>query len=47
LICGLVALEASSWLHLLQDGDPLPRLPRIIRMLGRTRRRGKGDWFSG
>jgi uncharacterized metal-binding protein len=47
LICGLVALEASSWLHLLQDGDPLPRLPRIIRMLGRTRRRGKGGWFSG
>jgi hypothetical protein len=43
VICGLVALEASSWLHLLQDGDPLPRLPRVLR---RRRRRRQGGWFS-
>ena len=35
LIATLVGVEASSWLHLLQDGDPMPRLPRILR-------RGKG-----
>ncbi|MFI0403714.1 MAG: DUF2227 family putative metal-binding protein [Cyanobium sp.] len=44
VICALVALEASSWLHLLQDGDPLPRLPRVLR---RRRRGGKRGWFSG
>jgi uncharacterized metal-binding protein len=43
VICGLVALEASSWLHLLQDGDPLPRLPRVLR---HRRRRRQGGWFS-
>jgi uncharacterized metal-binding protein len=44
VICGLVALEASSWLHLLQDGDPLPRLPRVLRQWrprGRRRRCGR------
>ncbi len=34
VICALTGLEASSWLHLLQDGDPLPRLPRPLRWLG-------------
>jgi len=24
LITALVAIEASAWLHLLQDGDPMP-----------------------
>ncbi len=31
LIAALVGLEASSWLHLIQDGDPDPRLPRLLR----------------
>jgi uncharacterized metal-binding protein len=40
LFCALVGLEASGWLHLLQDGDPLPRLPRPVRwLLGRAGRR--------
>jgi uncharacterized metal-binding protein len=39
LISGLVGIEASSWLHLLQDGDPMPRLPRMLRRLLRRRRR--------
>lgn len=33
VVCALVALEASSWLHLLQDGDPVPPLPRPVRWL--------------
>ena len=37
LIAALVGVEASSWLHLIQDGDPMPRLPRILRR-GRRRR---------
>lgn len=44
VICALVGLEASSWLHLLQDGDPLPRLPRLPRPRRRrcrTIRRGR------
>lgn len=33
-------VEASAWLHLIQDGDPLPRLPRPLRpLLSRRRRR--------
>jgi uncharacterized metal-binding protein len=28
MLCGL---EASAWLHLIQDGDPVPRLPRLLR----------------
>ena len=36
LLAALVGVEASSWLHLLQDGDPLPRQPRLLR---RTRKR--------
>ncbi len=39
LIAAFVGLEASSWLHLLQDGDPIPRLPRPLRALGRRWRR--------
>jgi len=38
-ITALLGLEASSWLHLLQDGDPMPRLPRPLRRLRRKRRR--------
>ncbi|MFO7629690.1 MAG: DUF2227 family putative metal-binding protein [Prochlorococcaceae cyanobacterium] len=38
VLAALVALEASSWLHLIQDGDPIPRLPRPLRALGRWRR---------
>lgn len=40
LIAALVGLEASAWLHLIQDGDPMPRLPRPLRQ--RRRRRGSG-----
>ena len=35
LIAALVGVEASGWLHLIQDGDPMPRLPRLLRRLGR------------
>ncbi len=35
LLTALAGLEASSWLHLLQDGDPWPRLPRPLRRLRR------------
>ena len=37
LLAALVGIEASSWLHLLQDGDPLPRWPRLFA--GRRRRK--------
>ncbi|MFN6344581.1 MAG: DUF2227 family putative metal-binding protein [Cyanobium sp.] len=40
LISALAGVEASSWLHLIQDGDPMPRLPRPLRHR-RTRRRGR------
>jgi len=48
LLAALVGLEASSWLHLVQDGDPLPRLPRplraVLRAAGRQRpRRRRGN----
>jgi uncharacterized metal-binding protein len=46
VMVALAGVEASSWLHLLQDGDPMPRLPRLLRPLlrrrprcGRSRRR--------
>ncbi|MEB3332211.1 MAG: DUF2227 family putative metal-binding protein [Synechococcaceae cyanobacterium] len=39
LLAALVGLEASTWLHLLQDGDPIPRLPRLLRLLLRGRPR--------
>lgn len=35
----LLGLEASAWLHLLQDGDPLPRRPRLLRRRPRALRR--------
>jgi len=35
-LAALVGLEASAWLHLLQDGDPGPHWPRLLR---RPRRR--------
>jgi uncharacterized metal-binding protein len=41
LIAALVGLEASAWLHLLQDGDPLPRPPRLLRACARWRRSQK------
>jgi len=31
----LAGLEASTWLHLIQDGDPMPKPPRILRPLSR------------
>ena len=39
LLAALVGLEASSWLHLIQDGDPMPRLPRILHRLFKPRQR--------
>ena len=38
LLAALLGLEASSWLHLLQDGDPMPRWPRPLRALARALR---------
>jgi uncharacterized metal-binding protein len=39
ILSAAVGIEASSWLHLMQDGDPMPRLPRLLR---RFRPRGRG-----
>ncbi|MFM9110183.1 MAG: DUF2227 family putative metal-binding protein [Prochlorococcaceae cyanobacterium] len=39
VLAALAGVEASSWLHLLQDGDPLPRWPRPLRRWCRRRRR--------
>ncbi|NQV11603.1 MAG: DUF2227 family putative metal-binding protein [Cyanobacteria bacterium] len=41
LLAALVGVEASSWLHLIQDGDPMPRLPRLLRRRP-GRRPGRG-----
>ena len=30
-LAALLGIEASAWLHLIQDGDPLPRPPRLLR----------------
>jgi uncharacterized metal-binding protein len=38
LLAALVGVEASSWLHLIQDGDPMPRLPRLLRRRRRQRK---------
>jgi uncharacterized metal-binding protein len=38
VIAALVGLEASTWLHLLQDGDPMPKTPRVLRRWRRRRR---------
>jgi uncharacterized metal-binding protein len=40
ILAALLGLEASSWLHLLQDGDPMPRWPRPLRALARHLRPG-------
>ena len=37
-LAALVGLEASAWLHLLQDGDPSPRLPWTRRRRPGARR---------
>jgi uncharacterized metal-binding protein len=42
LLAALVGVEASAWLHLLQDGDPTPRLPRALRRNSRRRQRRVG-----
>ena len=39
LMAALVGLEASSWLHLIQDGDPMPKRPRLLRWWSRNRDR--------
>ena len=39
LLTALAGLEASTWLHLLQDGDPVPHLPQPLRRLRRRLRR--------
>ena len=39
LVTALAGVEASAWLHLIQDGDPLPRTPRLLRRLRSRRRR--------
>ena len=39
LLAALSGIEASAWLHLIQDGDPMPRLPRLLRRQRRGRRR--------
>jgi uncharacterized metal-binding protein len=35
----LGGVEASAWLHLIQDGDPMPRWPRLLRRRQRRRPR--------
>jgi len=37
-LAALCGIEASAWLHLIQDGDPLPRVPRLLRRSRRRRR---------
>jgi uncharacterized metal-binding protein len=39
LVAALSGLEASAWLHLIQDGDPIPKLPRLLRRRRRRQRR--------
>lgn len=40
LLASFAGLEGSAWLHLIQDGDPWPRTPRLLRPLLRRRARG-------
>jgi uncharacterized metal-binding protein len=42
LLAALVGVEASAWLHLIQDGDPMPSTPRLLRRRGRRRQGGQG-----
>jgi uncharacterized metal-binding protein len=48
LLLALAGLEASAWLHLIQDGDPVARTPRVLRLFSRRRRqwarRGRQPW---
>ena len=37
-LAALSGVEASAWLHLIQDGDPLPRVPRLLQSRRRKRR---------
>jgi uncharacterized metal-binding protein len=39
LLAALLGLEASAWLHLIQDGDPMPKWPRLLRRRPRRLRR--------
>ena len=39
LLAVLAGVEASAWLHLIQDGDPIPKLPRLLRRRRRRQRR--------
>lgn len=39
LLAALVGIEASNWLHLLQDGDPLPKLPQLLAVRRKRSRR--------
>ena len=39
LLLALAGLEASAWLHLIQDGDPVAKTPRLWRVLTRRGRR--------
>ena len=42
LLAVAAGLEASAWLHLIQDGDPIPRLPRPLRWLLGHKPRSRG-----
>jgi uncharacterized metal-binding protein len=39
LLAVLAGVEASAWLHLIQDGDPVPKLPRLLRRRRRRQQR--------
>lgn len=43
LLLALIGLEASAWLHLIQDGDPVAKTPRVLRLLSRRRRHRAGQ----
>lgn len=48
LLACFVGLEGSAWLHLIQDGDPWPRTPRLLRpFLKRRTARPPGRRRSG
>jgi uncharacterized metal-binding protein len=35
VLMALTGLEASAWLHLIQDGDPIAKTPRLLAVLTR------------
>jgi hypothetical protein len=43
VVTALVGLEMSSWLHLLQDGDPLPKFRFKPLTLSKRMRRRRRD----